>query len=157
METIFLQLLTAMAGSFGFCLLFHLQRRLLIPASLGGLLCWGAYLAGTALWEGIFFPTLVSSAFAALYAELLAWLMRAPATLFFVPAVIPLVPGSSLYYAMYNAVASQWDMARSYGSRTALFAFGIAVGACLVWALFEMKRSFHTMLAQRKQGSGKRM
>ena len=54
------------------------------------------------IWSGILLPTLTAAAFAALYAELLAWFMGAPATLFLIPALlIPLVPGRPLYYAMY--------------------------------------------------------
>ncbi len=142
MQTIIIQLITAMTGSLGFCLVFRLRGRLLLPASFGGLLCWGVYLLGLEAWGGIFVPTLVSSAFAALYAELLARHLKAPATLFFIPAVIPLVPGSTLYYAMYHAEQQLWLQAKDYAVQTALFALGIAAGACLVWAAFEMRRSF---------------
>ncbi|MFR0769415.1 MAG: threonine/serine exporter family protein [Dysosmobacter sp.] len=78
----------------GFCLVFHLRRRYMFAASLGGLLTCGVYLAAASIWSGILLPTLTAAAFAALYAEFLAWFMGAPATLFLIPALlIPLVPG----------------------------------------------------------------
>ena len=44
-----IQLLTSFTGSLGFCLVFHLRRRYLLPASLGGVLTcggWGGSFSG---------------------------------------------------------------------------------------------------------------
>ena len=82
-----------------------------------------------------------AAAFAALYAEFLAWFMGAPATLFLIPALlIPLVPGRPLYYAMYYAVQQDMDLSADFARQTALYALGIALGASLVWALADMRR-----------------
>ena len=94
------QLLTAFVGSLGFGLLFGLRRRYLVPAGLGGMLSWGLYLLLSLLLPSPFLVCLLAAAFSMLWAELMAHLLRSPTTLFLVPAVIPLVPGSSLYYAM---------------------------------------------------------
>lgn len=72
------QLLTSFTGALGFCLVFHLRRRYMFAASLGGLLTCGVYLAAASIWSGILLPTLTAAAFAALYAEFLAWFMGAP-------------------------------------------------------------------------------
>ena len=135
-----IRLLTAFTGSLGFGLVFHLRRRYLFAASLGGLLTWGIYLIFDARWEGILLPTLVASAFAALYSEVLAWGMKAPAPLFLTPSLIPLLPGRPLYYAMYYAVQRDLDLAGNYAQQTALYALGIALGGCLVWAACDMLR-----------------
>lgn len=91
--------------------------------------------------SGILLPTLTAAAFAALYAEFLAWFMGAPATLFLIPALlIPLVPGRPLYYAMYYAVQQDMDLSADFARQTALYALGIALGASLVWALADMRR-----------------
>lgn len=138
MSTIVLQLITAFLGSLGFSLLFHLRKQLLLPASIGGFLCWGIYLVGIHFSEGVFVPCLLASAFAALYAEVLARIKKAPATLFLVPAVVPAIPGSTLYYTMSNAVQGEWDIARSYGYLTIQYALAIAGGISLVWAMSVM-------------------
>ena len=129
------------AGALGFCLVFHLRRRYMFAASLGGLLTCGVYLAAASIWSGILLPTLTAAAFAALYAEFLAWFMGAPATLFLIPALlIPLVPGRPLYYAMYYAVQQDMNLSADFARQTALYALGIALGASLVWALADMRR-----------------
>lgn len=135
------QLLTSFTGALGFCLVFHLRWRYLIPASAGGLLTCGVYLAAATIWDGILLPTLAASAFAALYAEFVAWFMGAPATLFLIPAVlIPLVPGRSLYYAMYYAVRQEPARAADFAGQTALYTLGIALGISLVWAFANIRR-----------------
>ena len=99
-----LQLVMAFIGSMGFSIIFRLRRQLIIPASLGGFFSWAIYLLCSNGIDGVFVPCLIASAFAALYSEILARLMKAPVTLFILPAVVPLIPGSSLYYAMSSAV-----------------------------------------------------
>ena len=139
MTTVWIQLLTAFFGSLGFALLFGLRRRYLLPASLGGMLAWGIYLAMEA-WLGLpFLSGLTASAFAVLYAELLAHWLRSPATMFVVPAILPLVPGGSLYHAMSYAVHGDLAQARSSGIDTLLMALAIAAGLSLVLALRELR------------------
>jgi uncharacterized membrane protein YjjB (DUF3815 family) len=72
------------------------------------------------------------------YAELLAHWMRSPTTLFVIPAIIPLVPGSSLYYAMSSAVQRDLTNAREYGSQTLELALAIAAGMSFVLACREL-------------------
>ena len=138
METMILQLVTAFLGSMGFALLFHLRPHLLLPASLGGLLSWGIYLLAGHYLEGIFAPCLLAAAFSTCYAEVLARLKKAPATLFYITSLIPLIPGNSLYYTMSYAVRGEWLQCRDYGIRTVQFALSIAIGMCLVWAAGHM-------------------
>ena len=76
------QLVTSFTGALGFCLVFRLRGRYLFAAPVGGLLTCGVYLAAVSIWGGILMPSLAASAFAAVYAEFLAWLMGAPTTFF---------------------------------------------------------------------------
>lgn len=139
-ETI-VQLVTAFLGSLGFSLLFGMRRRHLLLASLGGMLAWGVYLlANHARWiEGDFIPYLLASAFAVLYAELMARLRKCPTTLFVIPAILPLVPGGSLYYAMSYAVRGQMGAAGQYGLRALKLGLAIAAGISIMVALREIR------------------
>lgn len=139
MEKYIVQLIAALLGSAGFAMLFHLRGKLVLPAGIGGMLCWGTYLLAEHYLGGLLIPSVIGSAFAALYAELLARRMKAPATLFFVPTVISMIPGSTLYYTMSSAVGKDWEQAHIYGSNTIQYALGIAIGICLVWAVLTMK------------------
>lgn len=136
------QLVTAFLGSAGFSLLFKIRKELLFPASFGGMLCWGVYLVGANLiLEGIFAPTFAASAFAAVYSEQLAIKMKVPATILFIPTVVPLIPGSCLYYTMSYAVRKEWEQAGAYGYLTIQYALGIAIGMSLIYAIYQMRRN----------------
>ena len=128
------QIAAAFFGSLGFALLFGLRRRYLLPAALGGMLSWGLYLLLDHLFSSLFLACFAASAFA----MVLSHIMRCPATLFVTPAVIPLVPGSSLYYAVSYAVQRDTASARAYGSQTLEFALAIAAGMSFVLACREL-------------------
>ncbi len=139
METAVIQLISAFIGALGFSLLFGMRSRYLFAAAMGGVLCWGVYLAMEALFHSMFFSCLIAAAAAVLYAELLARMLKTPATLFVIPAVIPLVPGSSLYYTMDSAVRGHIEAAQEYGNRTLVSALAIAAGMSIVLAFRELR------------------
>ena len=138
LETL-IQIATAFLGSLGFALLFGLRRRYVLPAAVGGMLSWAVYLLLSRFLPSAFLSCLVASACAVLYAELLARLLRSPATVFVIPAVIPLVPGSSLYYAMSCVVQKDFAAAREYGMTTLEFSLAIAAGMSFVLAFRELR------------------
>ena len=135
MNEIIIQLITGMLGSLGFALLFGLKKQYLIVAAIGGLLNWGLYLLGMHWLNTIFFAGLLASASSALYSEIMARVKKAPATLFFITSVIPLIPGRALYYTCSNAVMRNWAEAKSYANITLQYALSIAAGACIIWAI----------------------
>lgn len=134
-----IQILTAFGGSLGFALLFGLRHRYVLPAAVGGMLSWSVYLLLSRFLPSAFLACLIASAVAVLYAELLARLLRTPATVFVIPAVIPLVPGSSLYYAMSCVVQKDFAAAREYGMTTLEFSLAIAAGMSFVLAFRELR------------------
>lgn len=133
-----IQLITAFLGSLGFALLFNLDKKCIIPASVGGLICWGTYIVIDIFSTGVFLPSLVSAAIAALYAEIAARFLKVPATVIFVSAIIPLIPGSSLFYTMSYAVSGDAALFRSYGMDTVNFVLGITSGISIVWSTWYM-------------------
>ena len=139
MKEILYQLLSAFVGSMGFALVFGMRRRYLFAASLGALLGWGVYLLTEHFLSNSFLPPLLAAAFALSYSEIMAKALKTPATLFVVPAIIPLVPGGSLYYTMSYAVHRDMANARIYGTRTLESALAIAAGISFVLAVRELR------------------
>lgn len=141
------QLVTGALGSVGFALIFRQRMRFLPLAALGGLFNWGVYLLLHHLTAQLFLSCLVASAMSAVYAEVLAKRLRAPTTVFLVPAVIPSIPGSNLYYTMSAAVAGDLPLVLSNAIGTVQWAFGIAGGISIVWVIFVMVKSLRTSRA----------
>ena len=138
MKTVIIQLITSFFGSLGFAVIFNLRKKYIIPASIGGVVCWGAYLSLTLVGNGIFLPTLVAAAVAALYAEILARILKVPTTVIFISAIIPLIPGSSLFYTMSSVVSGDIVQFQKYGINTILYVLGIASGISIVSSLWYM-------------------
>jgi len=140
MKMTVIQLVSAFVGSFGFSLLFGMRRKHLFAASCGGVFVWGLYtLLAFVIHDGGFMACLVASAFAVFYAELLAHVRKCPATLFVIPAIVPLVPGSSLYYAMAYAVGGELAQAKLYATTTLELSLAIAAGISFTIALRQLK------------------
>ena len=145
-----IQLASAFLGSMGFALLFHIRREKLLLASLGGLLTWGVYLAA-GLWVDQDVPRFFfASVAAAVYAEAMARLRRCPVTGYLLVALLPLVPGGGIYFAMSYCVAG--DIQRFLD--TLLHTFGmaaaLAVGAMMTSSLF---RAAYPYLHRTKPGA----
>ena len=126
--TYIVQLFTGAAGSVAFGILFHMKKKHLPLAALGGFLGWLLFIICRECWGGVFFPTLAAAFGIDLYAEILARSCRSTSTSFFVTSVIPLIPGSTLYYCMRSVVEGDLHQAWNYGRDTFLYALGIAAG-----------------------------
>lgn len=134
----FMQLVTAFLGSLGFALLFQVRRDRLLPASLGGLLAWGVYLLmGLAVQQDVV-RYFVASVVLTVYGEILARIVKCPATLFIVTASIPLIPGGSLYRTMQYFMLNDLESFSRQGLTTVLLAVAIAVGMLFPTAIFQL-------------------
>ena len=125
-------LLTALFSTVGYCLLMNVPVKKIIPASVGGMLSWLLYLLLKDRVQSVFYLLVLVGAFAATYSEIAAKIAKTPATLFLLPALIPLVPGGSAYYAMLGLVQNRFDDMRRYALLTGQWAVGLAAGICAV-------------------------
>ena len=125
-------LLTALFSTVGYCLLMNVPVKKIIPASVDGMLSWLLYLLLKDRVQSVFYLLVLVGAFAATYSEIAAKIAKTPATLFLLPALIPLVPGGSAYYAMLGLVQNRFDDMRRYALLTGQWAVGLAAGICVV-------------------------
>lgn len=132
MERDLIQLLTATLGALGFSIIFNVRGKTIGFTTLGGLLAWGSYLIFTQLGLTPVTAYLAVSIIITVYAEISARIHKAPATVFLVCAIIPLVPGSRLYATMVCAVHQDWSGFMDMGIETLLLAIAIAGGIIIV-------------------------
>lgn len=137
------QLTTAFAGSLGFAVLCHVRGAKLAVAGLGGLLTWGVYLFLRSAVPSLLAANLLAASIASAYAEIMARVLRAPATVFVTPAVITLVPGGALYHAMYCAVSGDAAGASAYGYETWNVAVGVAIGVAATTSFCTLLMTLH--------------
>ena len=145
MRKILWELFLSFGGAVGFALFFSVPRKRILPAALGGVLCWGIYLLCRDLFGmDILAASFFASAGTFWYAEILARRLFVPAILLFTPASVPLIPGSGLYYTMSFVVRREWEEALSKGWETAQCALGIALGMSIICAIYDARRDLHT-------------
>ena len=130
-----IQLITGAVGSVAFGMLFHMKSKYLPLAGAGGFLSWLVFLIGKTIWGSVFLPTLLAGFITDLYAEILARICKETSTSFFVTSVIPLIPGSTLYYCMNSIMEGETPCRPCIWSGYFLFAFGIAAGMSIGWAI----------------------
>jgi len=133
-----IQILMGYLGTLGFNILFNLRGKKLWLASFGGLLSWAVVLLLDAWLPSETLRYFLGSAAGALYGEILARVEKTPTTTFLVPSVIPLIPGSALYYTMNYALNKQWPLFGQQAFYTLTLAGALAVGIIAVTTVFRL-------------------
>ena len=128
----FIQVLTGALGSFGFGILFNLRGRKLLITTAGGFISWAVFLLLETWIPGEPARYFLSMTAISVYAEIFARVEKAPTTTFLVPCVIPLIPGSALYYTMNYALNEQWDLFVQKAFYTLELALALALGIIAV-------------------------
>lgn len=127
-----------LVSTLGFAFFFNVKNKHILMAAFGGLITWIIYYLLSQVIHGVFLPCVIASTFAAIYAEALSRKLKVPNAVFFIIAVIALVPGRGLYYTMNSAVNANFTSCAFYAQSTFMFAAGIAVGICLIAAVVQI-------------------
>lgn len=141
MMNIIIQLVMAGIGAVAFGLFYNVNKRYLFIIFCLGTFCWGSWLfTKIMVTESIFVAALQTGLLVAIAAEIVSRIMRAPSTIFFLTASIPIVPGGQLYRFMTAIVEKNRGDTVLYGLQALYIAFGIAVGMSIAWAICDFCR-----------------
>ena len=144
-----IQLITAFLGTAGFALFWNVNKKFVLPAALGGFVSWAVYLLMHNLWgSNVFVSAFISAVVTGLISEIFARVFKSPSTVFLIPALVPLFPGSSLYYTVSAAAVGNWQEVKIQGLTTVYFALGIACGASIISALLASFREIRKKRAK---------
>ena len=128
-------LIASTVGTMGIILQFGIEKRVIIWALLSSLLCCTAYEISFRLGCDFFVSSLIASVVAAVYSDFMAHMVKVPATVMIIPAIVPLVPGGRLYYTMLGAVSSDVGKFIDNGKVAFMVAAGLALGIIAVTAI----------------------
>ncbi|MBN1241924.1 MAG: threonine/serine exporter family protein [Spirochaetales bacterium] len=138
-------------ATFGFALIFRAKPRDLPLAAVGGALAWGIRLLAAALSGSDPMAYFIAAIAVGLYAEAVATIMRAPATVMIVSSIIPLVPGGGMFYTMSEATAGDAAGAAATGFATLLLAGAIAAGLAVAAAVARLAPKGRRMRTARRR------
>ncbi len=130
------------AAAIGFGVCFNIRGANLFAASFGAFIC--AFIEAVMTEAGFseVFVCFIASTAVTVYSEILAKRLRCPVPMFLIISIIPLVPGSYIYYAMMSCING--DIA-DFGKRSVYtfeIAGAIALGIFLVTFAIKLMKSF---------------
>ena len=134
----FMPCVYAFLSCLGFCYIFEVRKpKFILLSCLTGAVGWGVFLLTEGAGSEVvrYFAATVA---VAVLSEILARVMKAPATIFLVIGIIPMVPGGGLYYTMDYLINGDFAMFAYRGLKTAAYAGAIAVGVSMVTSLSRM-------------------
>ncbi|WP_150843901.1 MULTISPECIES: threonine/serine exporter family protein [unclassified Clostridium] len=149
----FFQVIYAFIVSLGFGVLFNVRDKNLFFAALGGAVGWFFYSLTLNLSDSNILAMLIASISISIYAEIFSRVLKNPVTLFLVCSLIPLVPGSGMYYTVFEAVEGNVFDSLNNGIETLSLAGVIAVGIILVSTLSRLMQKLKIRRTQRKLGN----
>ena len=140
-----IQVLMAFLGTIGFAIFFNIRKTKLLLVGIGGAVIWTVFLAvqHTAGQEMI--ALFVASVLASVFAEILARIVKSPATVLLVPMVIALIPGGNLYYTMFYMVQGHSILFETYLKLVLQEAASIALGIMIVMSAMQVIQKFSVL------------
>ena len=145
------QIICAFIATLGFGILFNVRDKNLLFASLGGALGWLAYLISLNMSNSVMLATFIASIVISIYAEIFSRVLKNPVTLFLICALIPLAPGSGVYYTILAAVQGEVLQSLNKGIETLSIAGLIALGIITVSTLSRLIQRIESLRKQRKK------
>ncbi len=138
MNTVLYLVYSSVLTFFGTCapgILFNINRNKLIYAGIGGSLGWLCYTLIQMQQQSIFVAAFVGAFIVGIYSELMARFRKSPAMMFYIPGIIPLVPGYTAYCTILYLIRNEYELAKLHVLKTVGLAVAICFGLMLSTAV----------------------
>lgn len=140
-----IQILMAFLGTIGFAIFFNIRKTKLLLVGIGGAVIWTVFLVVNHVTEQEMIALFVASVLASVFAEILARIVKSPATVLLVPMVIALIPGGNLYYTMFYMVQGHSILFETYLKLVLQEAASIALGIMIVMSAMQVIQKFSVL------------
>ena len=134
-------------ASAGFVIIFNIHGYGNLLCALGGGITWAAYCIVQALGGETLLCYFVSTVVAAIFAEVMARVRKYPAISYLISSLLPLIPGSGIYYAAQAAMQGNSEDFVAYGTHTLAIAGVMAVGILMIVTLTKLWTNRHKPVA----------
>ena len=147
---LWIQCIAGLIGTLGFGLMFNMHGRGLPFALLGSVISWPVCVLCMRFGLAEPIAYLIGAVVSAFYAEIMARIRKCPATSYLMCALVPLIPGSGIYYTMDFIRRGMLTEAYDKGMLTAAIAGSMAVGVLLastgfrMWGVWKKNRAVHS-------------
>ena len=129
------QCIFSVFASAGFVIIFNIHGYGNLLCALGGGITWAIFCIVQALGGNELLCYFLATVAAAVFAEVMARIRKYPAISYLISSLLPLIPGSGIYYAAQQAVQGNSAGFVAYGTKTLAIAGVMAVGILMVVTL----------------------
>lgn len=134
--SILIQTIGAFLAVVGFSGILEAPKKFRFWSGAAGAVCWFVYLIILSLSDSKILAAFFSSLAVAGFAHIAARKLKAPMTVFLIPGILPLVPGTSIYYCVYNIIVNDSAESTYYLMETMQIAGAIALAVFLMDSFF---------------------
>ncbi len=131
-------LIAAALVGVGYALLYNVSKRIFIPAIGGTVLTWLVYTLMIQQGQTPILAAFSGAVAVSIWAEVCSRINKTPVTVFLILGVLPLVPGSGIYYTMQAIVNGNSALATERGIETLGIALALALGILIVSTLVRL-------------------
>ncbi len=136
-----IRIVAPFCGTLGFGVLFNIRGKMMVFAAIGGMAAWVLYLLLYSVLPNEVLCYFLVSLIVSIYAEIMARALKTPAITFCILSLIPLVPGSSLYYAIASVLEGSVESFLGKAAYTLSLAAALSLGIILVAAFSKSFKS----------------
>jgi uncharacterized membrane protein YjjB (DUF3815 family) len=126
----------------GFGVQFNVRRKNLLAASIGAVVCKAVDLVLLHQGIGEVRACFLATTALAIYSEVLARLFRSPVTMYLIVGIIPVVPGSAVFYTMQSLVMGDHETFLERCIDSFEIAGAIAMGIFIAPAIIKLWKDF---------------
>lgn len=136
-----IQCIFSVVASAGFVIIFNIHGYGNLLCALGGGITWAAFCVVQAFGGQELLCYFIATVVAAIFAEVMARVRKYPAISYLISSLLPLIPGSGIYFAAQQAVQGNSAGFVAYGTKTLAIAGVMAVGILLIVTLTKLRSS----------------
>lgn len=129
-----IEFIVSYISSVGFAYLFGCPHKSALSSGIVGAIGWMVYRISYTYFVGLYLSVIISSYIIAVLGENFARKFHMPASMFIIPGIANLAPGSGIYYTLSYFVQEQNGLASNKLVETLLIAGSIAFGITLASA-----------------------
>lgn len=133
-----IQFIIGLIACVGFCILVNVPKKAIIPAAATGGIAWFVYQTAMTMGYTKAVAAFAATCIVAILSDILSRKLKEAATVFVIPGILPLVPGSGMYYTMSAIIESDFATAGSIGTETFFTAGAIALAILIVGSILRL-------------------
>ena len=137
MREMIIQVIGAFVAASVLPIIFGIPKRHIIADGVVGALGWLCYLLVSQKMT-IVMATLFASMLVAFLSNILARMLKAPVTVFLIPGILSMVPGTSIYRVIHYMIQNDSDSTRYYLMETLQIAGMIVFAILIVETVFRV-------------------